>query len=199
MSSSVNARVQAYLDALPGGIAAYPEFVGKYSVVRAWLEGNDRAALRKVVPREVHPLLEDGVPITRWVSEVHATCIYLAIRELFFPSDDAFVDDAFLRNVRLLEKPMYKILMRVVNPSRAAKGTAAVFSQMHRGLELSVDPKPEAWIATLTHPPLLLPDLLARCYATALRAALEVKGYQDVTSRAVSTTPESTTFRVTFE
>lgn len=194
----MNPRVQAYVDALPGGIDAYPDVVVKYSIVETWLEGHDRGALRDVLPDEVHPLLEDGVPVTRWVPEVHATCIYLALRELFFPSDDTFVTDALHRNIRLLEKPMYKILLRVLTPTRAAKGTALAFSQMHRGLKLAVDPQPEAWLVTLTHPPALVPELLGRCYATALRAALEVKGYDGVFSRPVSLKPECSTFRVSF-
>lgn len=199
MPSSTNPRVQAYLDALPGGVDAYADVVVKYSIVDTWLEGHDRAALRKVLPSEVHPLLETGIPITRWVPEVHATCIYLGLRELFFPSDDTFVTDALHRNIRLLEKPMYRILMRVLTPARAAKGTALAFTQMHRGLELAVDPQPEAWFVTLTHPPHLVPELLARCYATALRAALQVKGYKGVFSRPVSMEPELSRFRVSFE
>lgn len=199
MPSSTNARVQDYLDALPGGCDAHSEAVVKFSILDTWLEGHDRGALRDVLPKPVHWLLEPGVPVTRWVPEVHATCIYLALRELYFPSDDTFVADALQRNIRLLEKPMYKVLMRFLTPTRAAQGTALAFSQMHRGLELSVDPQADAWFVTLKHPPHLVPELLGRCYATALRAALEVKGYTGVFSRPVSLEPEVSTFRVSFD
>ncbi len=199
MPSSTNPRVQAYLDALSGGVDAYSDSVVKYSVVDTWLEGHDRAALREALPPEVHPLLAAGVPVTRWVPEVHATCIYLGLRELFFPSDDTFVTDALHRNIRLLEKPMYRILLRVLTPARVAKGTALAFTQMHRGLELAVDPQREGWLVTLTHPPHLVPELLARCYATALRAALQVKGFEGVFSRPVSLEPEVSRYRVSFD
>ncbi len=199
MAVAILTRVTEYLDRLPGGIGAFPEAEVKYSVVATWLEGHDAAVLVDSLPSEVHPLLEREFPVSRWISEVHATTIYLGLRERFFESDDAFVADALERNRALLSKPMYRILMRLLSRSRAAKGASVTYSQMHRGTELIVTSGSDHWDVTLEHPPHLVPPLLGRCYATAMRAALEVKGYHDVYCKPVLFDPERTLIQVRFD
>ena len=196
MASSATTRIEEYLAKLPGGVHAFPDTRVKYSVVGLWMDGHDREPLAEALPPEVRPLLEPGFPVSRWVTEVHATCIYLALRELFFPSDDAFVADALERNRALLQKPMYKVLLRLFSPERAAKGTAVAFSQMHRGVTLEVEALADAWIVRLRHPPNIVPELLGRCYATAVRGALEVKGYAGVTAEPIAFEEELTAIRV---
>lgn len=199
MAVAVLPRVTAYLDQLPGRIDAFPEAEVKYSVVATWLKGQDAAGLVDCLPTEVHPLLEREFPVTQWISEVHATTIYFGLRERFFSSDDAFVADALERNRTLLNKPMYRILMRLLSRSRAAKGASVAYSQMHRGTELSVVSNDGHWEVSIVHPPHLVPPLLGRCYATALRAALEVKGYQNVYCKPISFEPECTQLSVQFD
>lgn len=127
MALAVLPRVTAYLDRLPGGIDAFPEAEVKYSVVATWLEGHDAGVLVDGLPTAVHPLLQREFPVTRWISEVHATTIYLGLRERLFSSDDAFVADALRRNHTLLNKPMYRILMRLLSRSRVAKGASVAY------------------------------------------------------------------------
>lgn len=193
------ARIDDYLGKLPGGVHAYPTAQVKFSIIETWIDGHDVRKLATAVPEAVRGILTDNLPVTRWVSEVHATTIYLALRELFFRSDDAFVADALQRNARLLTRPMYRILLHMVSAERAAKGAAIAFSQMHRGISLEVDPKGDRWTVSLHHPAHLVPELLARCYATALRAALEVKGYDSVQSTLLTADPALTEFEVRLE
>jgi len=199
VAAAVLPRVTAYLDRLPGRIDAFPDAEVKYSVVATWLEGHDVANLVECLPTEVHPLLQREFPVTRWISEVHATTIYLGLRERFFSTDDAFVADALERNHALLGKPMYRILMRLLSRSRAAKGASVTYSQMHRGTELVVIEGDGHWKVSLEHPSHLVPPLLGRCYATAMRAALEVKGYQKVYCKPIAFEPERTHIQVRFD
>ena len=196
MAVTVLPRVTAYLDQLPGRIDAFPDAEVKYSVVATWLEGHDAATLVDSLPTEVHPLLERDFPVSRWISEVHATTVYLGLRERFFASDDAFVADALERNRTLLRKPMYRILMRLLTRSRAAKGASVAYSQMHRGTKLIAVSEDERWDVEIEHPPHLVPPILGRCYATAMRAALEVKGYQNVYCKPIAFEPERTHIQV---
>lgn len=192
-------RVTTYLDQLPGRIDAFPDAEVKYSVVATWLEGQDAAALVDCLPTEVHALLEREFPVTQWISEVHATTIYLGLRERFFSSDDAFVADALERNRTLLNKPMYRILMRLLSRDRAAKGASLTYSQMHRGTALVVDSSDGQWEVNIEHPAHLVPPLLGRCYATAMRAALEAKGYENVYCKPILFEPERTQLHVRFK
>ncbi|MGH1342406.1 MAG: hypothetical protein ACRBN8_12680 [Nannocystales bacterium] len=199
MAASVLPRVAAYLDQLPGGIDAFPEAEVKYSVVATWLEGHDATALVSSLPDAVHPLLQREFPVTRWVPEVHATMVYLGLRERFFESDDAFVADALERNRTLVNKPMYRILLGLLSKSRAVKGASVTYSQLHRGTELIVVGGDDHWEVYIVHPPHLVPPILGRCYATAMRAALEVKGYENVYCKPIAFEPERTHLQVRFE
>ncbi len=199
MDVDVLPRVTAYLDLLPGRIDAFPEAEVKYSVVATWLEGHDAASLVDCLPTEVHPLLEREFPVTRWIAEVHATTVYLGLRERFFSSDDAFVADALERNRILLSKPMYRILMRLLSRDSAAKGASLAYSQMHRGTELSVTSEDNQWEVSMKHPPHLVPPIIGRCYATAMRAVLESKGFNNVQSKLISFEAECTLLHVQFE
>ncbi len=199
MAVAVLPRVTAYLDQLPGRVDAFPDAEVKYSVVATWLDGHDASELVDCLPIAVHPLLQREFPVTQWISEVHATTIYLGLRERFFSSDDAFVADALERNHALLNKPMYRILMRLLSRSRAAKGASLAYSQMHRGTELIVVAGDNHWEVNLEHPPHLVPPLLGRCYATAMRAALEVKGYHKVHCEPLAFEAERTLIHVRFE
>lgn len=114
----------------------------------------------------------------------HAPTIYLGLRERFFSSDDAFVDDALKRNHALLNKPMYRILIRLLTRSRAAKGASVAYSQRHRGTELTVTSRTGHWEVNIKHPPHLVPPILGRCYATAMRAALECQRLHERLLRA---------------
>lgn len=199
LAVAVLPRVTAYLDQLPGRIDAFPDAEVKYSVVATWLEGHDAEALVDCLPVAVHPLLQREFPVTQWISEVHATTIYLGLRERFFSSDDAFVADALERNHALLSKPMYRILLRLLTRSRAAKGASVAYSQMHRGTELIVAAREDHWAVDIEHPPHLVPPILGRCYATAMRAALEVKGFHRVYCKPMAFEPERTHIQVRFE
>ncbi len=192
------ARVQAYVDSIPDGLDSYSDAKVKYSVVDTWIEGHDRAAIQARVPDPILPLLEDGFPVSRWVPEVHATVVYLTLRELFFANDDAFVADALERNTALLRRPIYRVLMRLLSVTRAAQGPSIAYSQMHRGTDLIVKAEPHAWLVTLKHPPYLIPEVMARCYGTALRAAIQEKGGTDVRVQPESSSPEEKVYSLTF-
>ncbi len=199
MEDSPIACVQAYLDSIPGRLAGYPETLVKYSVLDTWLEGHDLTALALQMPGSLHYLFEPGFPVSKWVPEVHAMVTYLTQRELFFDSDDAFVADALERNIKLFRRPIYRVLVRLISMSLAAQGPARVYSQMHRGTELAVIAAPNAWTVKLTHPPHLIPALLARCYGTAMRAAILEKGGTNVEVVSLSTTPEQMVHEIRFD
>ncbi len=162
------ARVNGFLAKLPDGLDSYPDVAVKYSVLGIWTEGHDLEQLRDALPGRVRDLSETGNPVTRWVPEAHATVVYLTLRELFFSSDDAFVHDARQRNTNLQCSPIYELLFRALATSRITRAAPAAYRQVHRGSTLEVSTEGRPWTWSLVLPPHLVPELLARCYATGV-------------------------------
>ncbi len=191
-------RVQEYLAKLPDGLESYPRAQVKNSVVRAWIDGHDWGALEAAVPAAVRPLCRGDLAVTKWVSEVHATVVYLTLRELFFADDDAFVRDAHERNRKLLSGPMYRMLVNLLSTRRIAKGCRPAFGLMHRGVVTDVDVAPWPWVWTLRYPAHLVPEVLGRCYGTVIVTALELSGKREVSVSRLDETPTQLRLAVEF-
>lgn len=193
------ARVVDYLARLPDGLDSYPAAQVKNSVVRAWIAEHDTKALAAAVPETVRPLCTGELMVTRWVPEVHATAVYLTLRELFFDSDAAFVLDAHARNRALLSGRLYRMLVRLLSVERIGKTTRLLYSQMHRGTDLSVDVTDFPWRCWLRYPHALVPELLGHCYATAIGAAVELSGMHRVEVETVSVSDTELRLAVSFD
>ncbi len=197
--AALPAMAKAYLDSLPDGLESYPEARVKNSVVRTWLEGHDAKRLSEALPPSLGRLGRAELPVNRWIPEVHAVVVYLSLRELFFPTDEAFVEDSRERNHKLLANPMYNILVRALSVQRVGKSTPLIYNHMHQGTRLEVDAAQWPWIWSLTSPDHLVPSLLARCYATAIGAAIELNGQDNVQVLLRSSTPTVQQFTVSFD
>ncbi len=194
----VPASVEAYLDRLPSGLDSHPGYQVKMGVVETWADGHDAAELKAALPDPPRTGLFHK-RVTGWVSEVHATVVYLTVRELFFDSDDAYVAAALEKNRSLLARPIYRAAGRLFTPQRLMKTGSMVFGLMHRGIEAG--PTEDAsgrlgWL--MKFPEHLVPELIARCYATALVAALGIGGARRPTARVVEFSPTQIHFAVDF-
>ncbi|MFK7990756.1 MAG: hypothetical protein AB8I08_32345 [Sandaracinaceae bacterium] len=184
MADRLPEELQAYIDRLPGGLDAYPDHRSKASVLRAFLDGHDMDALRAALPAELAALADPKTAVTTWLPEVHLNAVMLARRAVFFDSDEAFVEDAAKRNRQLIESPLYRMLIKFFSTERVGAMGRTVFHQMHDGIELEIHPgTPMRW--ALRYPPHLMPELVARCYATAATVALELGGTR-VTTEVVA-------------
>lgn len=189
-------RANAYLAQFDEGAHAYPDHVVKAAVVRTVASPVDPAAIAAELGDafDAHRVL--NAPSSSWVSEVHATSIYLACRDIAFESDDAFVDDAYLKNKRLLNSPLYRGLFYILTKERIVKMGASAFGIMHKGLELKTNTSArhieEGGEWDIISPPHLVPPLIARCYGTALRAAAEIAGLPAMHVKVEVTSPTVT-------
>jgi hypothetical protein len=190
------ASTRAFLERLPDGLASYRECQAKISVIHAWVEGHDLDKLASALPDEIDMRAILRQPATAWVSEVEATAIYLTVRDVFFESDDAYVDGAHTKNVNLLRNPLYRVLARLFSPERIQKAGSAIFARLHRGIVSIPERRGDALLWTLEYPPHLVPELIARCYGTALAAALELSGSPAVPIEIDTHTPTRTVLRV---
>lgn len=202
MEPVLHPSVARYLALLPEGLASFPEAQAKGAILREVIDDRLYRIEPASLPRELAALYRDPPTVSQWCPEVHFNALVLAVHDQYFAGADgeaAFDRWAYDRNRRMLDKPLYRILFSVASPSHLLHGVKRRWSAFRRGTELRVDSLDgtEGWLS-LTHPPHLVTDLEARGLAGALRAALELSGGRNVTTRLVKESPVLTRVQVRF-
>ena len=183
-------RMEAYLKRLPDGLDSYPTVLQQAAVFETFIQGAGIHHYRDQLPEELARWVVDPPPAGSWVPEVKATATYLACADLCFASDDAYVQFAYRANRKLITGPLYLILFHLLGPRRICTGAAARWEQMHRGSTLSqVEVTNSTFHLSLQTPEHHVPPLIARCYGTAIQAALEVAGGDSVFVSTAMPTP----------
>lgn len=192
-------RAKDYLAQFDEGALAHPDFCVKAAVVRAVSTPIDPAAIAAEIGDAFDALRILDAPNSSWIPEVQATAIYMAGRDIAFDSDDAFVEDAHIKNKRLLNSPLYRGLFFIMTKERIVKMGSTAFGMMHKGIQLKThaDAKrvSEGGDWDLISPPHLVPDLIARCYGTAFVVAAEIAGLPPMAANVTTISP--TTLRIT--
>ena len=176
--------VENYLASIPGGIDGYPDCMHKGEPLGVWLAGSPLSGLSERVPPPVAELLREPANLPTWVPEVHATVIYLAMREVHFASDAAFLQHAEKVNRGVLETPVNRVLFWVASPRAILRGGSVRWGSLHRGSTIEVRTRVEnSADLTLRFPPNLLPELIALGNGTGFKLALANAGAHDVSVR----------------
>ena len=177
----MRSKVEEYLASIPGGIDGYPECKHKGEPLGVWLDGSPTDGLSKVIPPRIAELLRPRADLPVWVPEVHATVIYLAMREVHFASDEAFLEHAKRLNRGVLETPVNRVLFWVASPQSILRGGSVRWGSMHRGSTIEVRTRNEGSAeTTLSYPPYLLPRLIALGNGTGFKVAMENAGGKNV-------------------
>ncbi len=173
--------VEDYLAAVPGGIDGYPECLHRGEPLAQWIERSPTAGLEERLPAPAAALLRRNVLMPNWVPEVHATVVYLAIREVHFRDDTAFLEHARRCNRAVLETPTNRLLMWAASARAILRGTSLRWASLHRGSTLEArTPDERSAEITLAFPPRLLPEIILRGNGAGLSVALEGAGARDV-------------------
>jgi len=192
----VNTSVELYLETLPHGVASYPQVLSKASLLRSLLDSTKTPPERlcAVLPREVHEAVQEPPPVTAWLPSVHFRCIFRAVRDACFQSDESFL--RFCRDAqrRMFEGPVYRVLMAALSPQAILKGSTARWGRFHQGIELTIAPSSGAVQGTLRYPPHLLQEIDHLATLEGWRAAVELAGGKNVTSRVLLVTPTEARF-----
>jgi hypothetical protein len=175
------ASVERYLASIPEGLDAYPQCLHKGEPLAIWLEHSPTAGLCERIPPAVATLLDRSRSMPTWVSEVHANVLYLAIRELYFDSDQAFLEHASRVNRAVLDTPINRILFWVGSPRAMLRGAGIRWSSMHRGSTFEPRIRGDtAADAEMSFPANLFPRIVLLGNGTGFVAALENTGARDV-------------------
>lgn len=190
-------RLDAYIAEHPGGLRAHPQCRHKAAGLRSYLRGLDLAARADTLPAPLAELVRSPPPVTAWISEVHATAVILAVRDLCFDSDHAALAHSYTTSRALLAGPLYRILFAMISPERVARGANARWKSFHTGSTLRAlvrTPEPEARIL-LSYPNALFPPFVVRAYGEVIRGALDLAIGGGATVAVVDHTPTHATYR----
>ena len=175
------ASVDRYLASLPGGIDAYRECAHKGVPLGVWLRHSPIAGLAERVPPRVGDLLRAPGDLPQWIPEVHANVIYLAIREVHFADDSAFLAHARECNRAVLDTPANRVLFWAASPRAILRGAQVRWRSLHVGTQIHVRfPSSASADIELTFPPNLMPEIVLRGNAQGVAVALENVGARDV-------------------
>jgi hypothetical protein len=172
----------AYIDALPAGLDSYPDCAVKADVHEDLaVEFPDLKNLD--LPEIMKQYVNDQYPSV-WLPETVGNGLLMVVRDAFFPSNDAFLDWATERTIRLFNKPVYKLMMHVFSTSLIIMGAAKRWAKFHQGSSLNAKPvkKIEGRFKTagsLTYPPHLFSGLIVPQLASVYLAALKTNNAED--------------------
>jgi hypothetical protein len=170
-------RVAAYLASVPGGIDAYPDCLHKGEPLAVWLERSPLDGLAERVPPAVARLLRAPRDLPQWVPEVHATVIYLAMREVHFQDDASFLAHARRCNQSVLETPLNQVLFWAASPRAILRAGPVRWGSMHRGSTITVrSPDEHSGELTMAFPENLFPEIVVRGNGTGCALAIERAG-----------------------
>lgn len=174
-------RLRQYLDALPGGLDAYPGHVQKASVYRQFLAATPSLdGLAEHLPEPLAELVLAPAPASVWLPEVHVTALYFAAADFLRMTPAAYRQHWYRVNRALLESPLYRVLMALASPERILRGAETRWKALHRGVTFTLTLEGPGQVgAALRYPAHLLPEAQADGYATAFQAAIELSGGKD--------------------
>ncbi|HEY8090787.1 MAG TPA: hypothetical protein VIF09_23155 [Polyangiaceae bacterium] len=186
--------VEAYLASLPGGLDAYPDCMHRGDMLALWLRNSPTDGLAERLPGRLAAWLGEAKAAT-WVPEVHASALYLAIREAHFADDGAFLAHAYECNRAVLDTPGNRLVFWVATPSAILRGAGLRWSTLHRGTSLDVRIRSDqAGDLTMAFPAGLLPEIVLRGNGTGFVAALENAGARNVEVRLADRQPTQARF-----
>lgn len=178
-------RMEEYLSRLPNGLDSYPEMQQKASIMPSFLQGVPIHEHLDALPPVLASLVRRPASATSWVSEIQATCVYLACVDLCFSGPQAYVAFAYEANKRIIDGPLYSIMFRMLGPRRIVDNAAHRWGAIHRGTTLEVTSfTPGALTFIWRSPPHGVPPLIGQCQAEGMRGVFEVAGCKDVAARA---------------
>jgi hypothetical protein len=163
-----------YEASLPGGLAAHPGAQAKGSLVRAFLEGQPEAVLRRL-PEPLQPLVREPPLDSAWIPEAQFCAFFHALCEALShtPSDRAAWIRA--RNQSLFAGPLYQLLMTVVSPERILREATRRWGVFHRGSTLDFEGfSDDGARVRLAFPAGLFDPFVLDAFSEAFAAALQL-------------------------
>lgn len=198
MDPNVFPRASRYVRSLPNGLLSHPHCECKASVYREALAHLPR----KMDTRGLAPLLADyfdnPMPVSSWIPEVVNSAVFLAMADVYFPTDGAFIDWIGGFAETTFRSPMYRVLMSVASPQALAQGGQRRWNAFHTGTEYEVRIGDNGTETTLKFPTHTFDPLVLRGTLRAIQAAYRASGAREAVVELVRFSPNDALYRATW-
>jgi hypothetical protein len=181
-------RTRRYVASLPNKLDSYPELRQKASLYMNFWDTSPTKGVVELLPPVLAELVSRRVA-SAWIPEVHFNALCLAVCDINFTNDDAFVQHFLDVNRKLMSSPMYKLVMWVASPTMLLSGAKRRWGLVHDGLVLETVFGEGTCTIRMAYPNNLTPRLIARAYGTALQAALEASSPKELSVTLSSWSP----------
>lgn len=190
-------RLNAYLRALPAGLASHPEAETKASLLVGALEDKPLAEYASRLPAELAAVVTQPLLVSTWMSAVLAQAMFLAIADAHALTDDAFESWSRATQLTLLRRPLYRALAVVASPAILLQGAERRWRSFHRGSVISVAAQSPAHVhIALEHPTNLYAPTNLRGFAGGFAAVAELAGGRAVRVKVGARTATRSEFEV---
>jgi hypothetical protein len=166
-----------YLRDLPNGLDSFSECATRGESLGPYVRDFGRLASDAGLPKTVADTFRRA-PDARWVSEAVFQTMNLVVRDLAFPTDEAFYDWTYAMSQSIFDKAVVRTLMRLMSPTLVIMGATKRWAAFHRGSTLTAGPVTETngrlfSKVVLSYPAGLFPDLYLRGLSRSFLAALD--------------------------
>jgi hypothetical protein len=194
------ARTEAYLSALPGGLAAYPECQAKGILIRMLASDEGNAPAAALLPAPFRQMIDEQPMGSEWIPEVHFEALLYALADASGQDDEAILASVRDRDRRMFESPAYKILMAAPSPAGLLRGAELRWANWHRGSTLEVEGIADDGVrVALRFPRGLFDGLHLRIFAESFLAALDLSGTTNPRAEIVEAGPCLARYRVAWD
>jgi hypothetical protein len=169
--------LDAYLERLPGGLAAHPDLLAKGSSLRSTLaDAPQPLTVGMGLPASLEELVRVPPSSTDWIREVELWALVLCVYDRSFAKSGgvaAYGTFSFNMAMRMVNSPAYRILFAILSPERLFVGAAQRWAAFHKGTVMEIVGHSRGQGAfRLRTPPHLLPEVAHVSLAEGIRAAL---------------------------
>lgn len=190
----------AYVERLPEGLRSYPGCIIRGTQTRPTIEElRDRVDPRALPPELRWPLQHPPTP-NQWVPEVPFAALILALREIAFDSDEAFLDWAGGALRRILGSTLYRLILVMATPDRLAQRAPSAWDTLRRGTRRSISERGANHnFGHLSFPAHLFSPLHAEVVGRGLQVTYELSRARAPRARVLHYTPTGFDLEVTYD
>ena len=189
-TAAVLPRVSAYLASLDDGIASWPDYRAKGSLVRAALRVRSiDASTLALAPPRLRALVERPPLDSGWITEVEYCAFSLLVADAHRFDSVAFARFWYDVMTDLVTSKIYATLLRWIEAPMLLRTTAARWGNFHRGLSLTAAATPDGLQVDLAFPAGLVPEMCIAGYTQVWQALIDQSHSRDTLARLVAVGP----------
>jgi hypothetical protein len=192
--------VHELVSKLPDGFDSYPEFVSKFSVLRARFMRRPTAVDPALLPRPVADLFVAPPASSAWVPSVTVQTAALAFADTHFGGpggETRYLALVRSDNERNLSSPLYRALFALISPEGLSRRLSERWNAFHRGPTLTaVERTPRSVTLALEYPRSFYHPLTLRGLAVAFDVAVIAAGGKATTAIHQEESETRTTYRI---